>query len=74
MRRLLTTLALALLAATTAVAWHSHVHAAMILIPPILMFAVGRPAADAGILAKWVLIPAGALIGRSALAALSLDV
>ena len=57
-------------AATAAVAWHSHVHSAVLLIPPLLMFAFRWPAIGPRILSSWVLIPSAAFLARLGLAAL----
>ncbi len=46
------------LAATGAVAWHSHVHTAMILIPPII-YLVDKNLLSNKILSWWVFLPAG---------------
>jgi hypothetical protein len=57
-----------LIAATTAVAWHSHVHMAMILIPALLLLAQRRRELLRGVLEWWVFLPAVLYFIRIALA------
>ncbi len=64
-------LAVGIWAATATVAWHSHVHSAVILIPPLLMLAFHRRDVGPRILSIWVLIPAAAFVVRVGLAALA---
>jgi hypothetical protein len=61
---------LGLLAATGAVAWHSHVHTAMILIP-VLLLLQATPADTVGhLLEWWALLPTTLYLVRLVLAAL----
>jgi hypothetical protein len=59
-----------LIAATTAVAWHSHVHMGMILIPPLLLLARQRRERLRGALEWWVFLPAAIYFIQIALAAM----
>ncbi len=59
------------LAATSMVAWHSNIHMAMILIPPMLMLLQQKQALKQAAFNGWVLIPASAYILAYILAALA---
>jgi hypothetical protein len=59
---------LGILAATNIFAWHSHVHMAMILIPPII-YLIGINHFPDKIFNYWVFLPAGVYAGVFALAA-----
>ena len=61
---------LGLFAATCLVAWHSHVHAAMILIPLVLTLRAQHGPAVERLLETWVLLPAALYVLRLLLAAL----
>jgi hypothetical protein len=58
-----------LLAATCLFAWHSHIHMAMILVPPIIYLKEQNQLPD-DILNTWVFLPAGVYTGVFILAAL----
>jgi hypothetical protein len=60
----------ALIAATTVVAWHAHVHMAMILIPPLLLLAQRRRGLLHGALEWWVFLPTALYFIRLALASM----
>jgi hypothetical protein len=62
---------LGVLAATALVAWHSHVHMAMILVPPLLALAVIPRLAFGRVLSLWVWLPAAIYVIRILLAALA---
>jgi hypothetical protein len=58
------------LAGTALIAWHSHIHMAMILIPPLVLLWEQDPFRSRYVLEKWVLLPAAAYLGVYVLAAL----
>jgi hypothetical protein len=58
------------LAATGLVDWHSHIHMAMILIPPLILLYQRETLVKDGLLACWVLVPAAAYFLVYILAAL----
>ena len=60
---------LGLLAATGLFAWHSHIHMAMILIPPII-YLKGQNQLTDNILNTWVFLPAGVYTGVFIMASL----
>jgi hypothetical protein len=51
-------------AATCLVAWHSHVHMAMILIPPLVYLHLRHPEMPRGALTWWVFFPASVYVAR----------
>jgi len=59
-----------LFAATGLVAWHSHVHMAMILIAPLLYMHLRHPTALGHGLEWWIFLPGSVYIGRLLLASL----
>ena len=61
---------LGLLAATGAVAWHSHVPAAMVLIPTLLIFQAHPGTTLGNLLEWWVLMPAALYMVRLVFASL----
>lgn len=61
---------LGLLAATCAVAWHSHVHAAMIMIPVLLVLQAKHADVVGNLVEWWALLPAALYVLRLVLAAL----
>lgn len=60
----------AIFAATSLVAWHSHVHMAMILVPPLLALYMTRRDLVGGVLGIWCFIPAGLYFVRLVMASL----
>jgi hypothetical protein len=61
---------LGLFAATAVVAWHSHVHMAMILIPPLLLLALQPNVRLRNSLEWWILLPAAVYLIRIVLASM----
>jgi hypothetical protein len=61
---------LGLFAATALVAWHAHVHMAMLLIPPLLIVVHQQPRSADSVFRWWVLFPAGLYVLRIILAAI----
>jgi Glycosyltransferase family 87 len=59
-----------LLAGTAVVTWHSHVHMAMILLPPLLLLAHRHRDVLGNLLEWWVLLPAALYVLRILLAAI----
>jgi hypothetical protein len=59
---------LGLFAAALTVAWHSHVHMAMLLIPLLLVFAVLHKDRPDGLIHWWILFPAALYVLRVMLA------
>ncbi|HEY5982991.1 MAG TPA: glycosyltransferase family 87 protein [Anaerolineales bacterium] len=64
------TAALGVLAATGSVAWHSHVPAAMLVIPVVLVLYVQHRELLGGLLEWWALMPAGLYFVRLLLASM----
>lgn len=62
---------LAVFAATTLVAWHSHVHMAVILVPALLVLAASAESPFLQCLKWWVWLPAAIHVVRILLAALA---
>ena len=62
---------LGVMAATTLVAWHSHVHMAVILIPPLLALAVVPQLPVGRVVGVWIWLPAVLSVLRIFLAALT---
>jgi hypothetical protein len=65
-----TVVILGVMAATTMVSWHSHVHMAMVLVPPLLALAVVPQLSFGRVLNTWVWLPAVIYVFRILLAAL----
>ncbi|MFH1186392.1 MAG: glycosyltransferase family 87 protein [Chloroflexota bacterium] len=61
---------LGLFAATAVVAWHSHVHMAMLLIPPLLILALQHGDPLRKIFEWWILFPAALYVIRIILASI----
>jgi glycosyl transferase family 87 len=60
----------ATLAATVLVAWHSHVHMAMVLIPPLILLYLSQRNPLGNALEWWVFLPAGLYFLRLILASM----
>jgi hypothetical protein len=62
---------LGVIAATALVSWHSHVHMAMILVPPLVALAVVPQLPFGRVLNTWVWLPAAFYVFRIFLAVLA---